>query len=75
MKVDLFSLMHILFIVISFAAMFSYIVYSYRKLRNSFSKSNLSYIRIKILNYTRKLFVKDYQAYEKYDIWRFCTLF
>lgn len=75
MKIDIFSLMHIFFIAVTFAVMFSYIVYSYKKLRSSFSESNLSYIRIKVLNYIRKLFIEDYEVYEKYDIWRFCTLF
>lgn len=68
---DIFQLYMIIFCIIT---IFTYMVYTYKRKSYGIRFSNSSFTLVKAIIYTRKLWVMDYKSFEKYGIWRFCTL-
>ena len=73
MNGDIINLIQILLFFICIASIFSYAIYSYRNIATKINFKYINYLFIQKLKYTRKLSIRDYSTFEKFDIWRFCT--
>lgn len=73
-KFDFVNSIYILLMLSFLVITFSSIVFAIKEF-----KSKIFYIKREksdtngIIGYLRKLIIRDYVSYEKYDIWRFCV--
>jgi len=58
-----------MFLVICFASIVSYTVYSYKSLRHKIEKNGTRNVLIQWLGFIRKVLPEDYIIYEKYGMW------
>lgn len=75
MKFDMFYLIQLIFLfsVVTYTYMcFRYYIYGNRAKLNSITVNFLTKVR---LDFSSKFTVNKYKAYEKIDIWRYCSLF
>ncbi len=73
MKFDILNFVQMILMFLCIVSIFSYTIYSYKKYKLSINLNNIDVI--KFVCYTKKLWVEDYEAYEKYGVWRFCVHF
>ncbi|MCY6370786.1 hypothetical protein [Clostridium ganghwense] len=73
-KFDIINSIYILLIVSFFMVAFSCIRCTIKEFKNKlFGCKSIKNNAITIIGYLRKLVIKDYLSYEKYEIWRFCV--
>jgi hypothetical protein len=75
MKIDVVSIYNLVILLVCITLMFSYIVLSCRSAIKRASTRNAGYTENQVRKYFLKLTVKDYNAFEKYGIWRYTILF
>lgn len=74
MKIDIVNTIYIFLLISFFAVAMSYIKTSISEIKNCIFKDIVTKVNNnKIIEFLKKLVVKDFMAYEKYDIWRFCV--
>jgi len=66
---DLINLIQLMFLVICFASIVSYTVYSYKNLRHKIEKNDTRNVLIQWLGFIKKVLPEDYIIYEKYGMW------
>jgi len=66
---DLINLIQLMFLVICFASIVSYTVYSYKNLRHKIEKNGTRNVLIQWLGFIKKVAPEDYIIYEKYGMW------
>ena len=75
MKIDILSIIHIMFLAFLIVSIFSYVLYSIkgtvRKLKNKVVSGNF----LRAINYSKHMLIKNYNSFEKYDIWRYSIHF
>lgn len=75
MKLDALNLINLILIITSISVILSYIRFSYKKtiykIHSNLVQKNLSYA----LNYSKKLSPVDFFVFEKYEMWRYSSLF
>ena len=72
---DLVNLIQLMFLVICFASIFSYTVYSYKNLKHKVEENVTKNILIQWLGFIKKLLPEDYIIYEKYGMWIYLERF
>lgn len=58
-----------MFLVICFASIVSYTVFSYKNLRHKIEKNDTRNVLIQWLGFIKKVLPEDYIIYEKYGMW------
>ncbi len=75
MKTEVMSMLQVFFILVFFIGIF-YCAFS--SIKSSVRKFNYNFVKRiynDALDYLSNLTKKDYMAFEKYDIWRYCVHF
>ena len=75
MNYDLINLIQLMFLVICFASIFSYTVYSYKNFKHKTEQNVTRNILIQWLGFIKKLLPEDYIIYEKYGMWIYIERF
>lgn len=71
MNYNLINFVQLMFLVICFTTIFSYAVYSYKKLKHKAKINVTTNIVTLWLGFIKKLLPEDYIIYEKYGVWRY----
>lgn len=75
MNYDLVNLIQLMFLVMCFAGILSYTVYSYKNFKHKVEKNVTRNILIQWLEFIKKLRPEDCMIYEKYGIWIYLERF
>lgn len=75
MNYDLINLIQLMFLVICFASIVSYTVYSYKNLKYKTEGNVARNILIQWLGFIKKILPEDYIIYEKYGMWIYTERF
>ncbi|MBZ9607440.1 hypothetical protein G9F73_006345 [Clostridium estertheticum] len=75
MNYDLINLIQLMFLVICFASIVSYTVYSYKNLKYKTEENVARNILIQWLGFIKKILPEDYIIYEKYGMWIYTERF
>ncbi|MBU3092128.1 hypothetical protein K2F40_09070 [Clostridium sp. CM028] len=75
MNYDLINLIQLMFLVICFASIVSYTVYSYKNLKYKTEENVARNILIQWLGFIKKILPEDYIIYEKYGMWIYTDRF
>jgi len=76
MKLDLENMLYILIYMTFFLSIISCIAYFCKKrISHKIEYILIKNISLDMFKYSEKLEPKEYFSYQKYDIWRYCSLF
>lgn len=75
MKIDVVSIIQLSIFVLFLMTILTYAVSSYRSRFNSLSKGMIDNIYLLKMDYTKKLNIVEYVAFEKYGVWRYLARF
>lgn len=75
MEQDIINIFHLFFIVVFFASIFSYTIYSIKRLVRNFNFQSIKKVYCQALSFWKLMLRKDYVSFEKYEVWRFCVEF
>lgn len=75
MNYDLINLIQLMFLIVIFTSIFSYVVHSYKNSKHKTEENVTRNILIRWLEFIKKLLPQHYITYEKYGIWRYSERF
>lgn len=76
MKLDLENMLYILIYMTFFLSIIGYLAYFCKKrISHQIEFTLIKNLFLNRFRYSEKLEPKEYFSYQKYDIWRYCSLF